>query len=113
MVQDEGRVPFLIAGEPHVHGGEVAGGKFLVGPRQNDALVLDDVQEVSSVVLVAQREGSALMGLDERVLSGEGHMGILVEQRVKNLGRRGRKLNDLIDVLGLEFHVIALSLIHI
>ena len=47
------------------------------------------------------------MGLDECVLSGEGHVGILVEQRVKNLGRRGRKLDDLIDVLGLEFHVIA------
>ena len=107
MVQDEGGVSCLVAGESHVHRCEVTSGKFLVGPSQNNALVLDDVQEVPRVVLIAQREGSALVGLDQRVLASERDMGVLVKQRVKNLGRWGRKLDDLIDVLGLEFHVIA------
>ena len=105
MVEDEGGVAQLISGQPHVNGGKVTGGEFSVGPSEHDALVLDQVQEISRVILVAEREGTSFMGLDERILSRKGHMGILIKKSVKDFGWCSGKFNDLVDVLRLEFHV--------
>ena len=56
VVQDQGRLPCFIPGHAHVHGREVSSWKLLVCPGQHNALVLDKVQEVPGVVLVAERK---------------------------------------------------------
>jgi len=105
VVEDQCSASFGALAEPQVNGGEMPGREFLVRPGEHDALVLHDVQEVARVVLVAQRECSSFVGLDERVLAREGDVGILVEQRIENAGGGGGEVDDLIDVLRLEFHV--------
>ena len=104
VVENQCGISFGALAEPQVNGGEMTGGKFLVRPGEHDALVLYDVQEVTRVVLVAQGECASFMGLDERVLACKGNMGILIKQRIKDAGRGGGKVDDLIYVLRLEFH---------
>ena len=59
MVQDETRPARLTAGQPHVDGHVVASWEFLVGPRHHQTLVLDEVEEIAGVGLVAEGKGAA------------------------------------------------------
>ena len=104
VIENQGGVSFGALAEPQVNGGEMASREFLVRPGEYDALVLHNVQEVARVVLIAQRECASFVGLDERVLAREGDVGILIEQRIKNAGGGSGEVDDLIDVLRLEFH---------
>ena len=104
MVQDERGISFGILAQAQIHGSEMACREFLVGPCEDDALVLDDVEEVARVVLVAKRESPAFMGLDQGVLSSEFHVGILIEQGVEDFRRRGGYVDHLVDVLRPKLH---------
>ena len=64
MIQNECGVAYLVSRQSHVHGSEVSGWKFLVGPSEYNSLVLNEVQEIARVTLVAERKGPTFMGLD-------------------------------------------------
>ena len=104
MIQDERGISIGILAQAQVHGCEMTCRKFLVGPCEDNALVLYDVEEVARVVLVAKRESPAFVGLDQGVLSSEFHVGILIEQGVKDFRRRGGYVDHLVDVLRPKLH---------
>jgi len=104
VVQDQAGVSGFCSGQADVDCGKVTGGKLLVGPGEYDALVLDKVQKVSRVVLIAQGEGAAFMWLYKRLFLGERQMSVLIEQCLEDFRRWRSQFDDLINVLRLEFH---------
>lgn len=78
--------------------------EFLVCPSANNPLVLDEVREVTRVVLIAQGKRASFMRLDKGLFSSECNVCVLIKQSLEDFGRGSSQFNDLINVLRLEFH---------
>ena len=71
MIQTNLRATVFIALKLEVNNGEVVTGKFPVRPRQNNALVFDDADEVARVIVVAKSEFTTFLRINTGCFLGE------------------------------------------